>query len=154
MFQQSLLSDQQVNFTSDDWYTPPWIFDKLNINFSIDVASPPGGVPWIPSSSHFSLADDGLAQPWQGEVWMNPPFSNPLPWIVRFIEHRSGVALVPTSNGKWQDLLWQADVNWVTLPSIRFHSPTKGVAKGTLPTRCWLVAFGRQEELARFGRVR
>ena len=56
----------------DDQYTPPWIFEALNIQFDLDVCAPEGGIPWIPATNHYSIKDDALTQPWYGNVWMNP----------------------------------------------------------------------------------
>src|SRR4026209_1061522 len=88
---------QQELATRDDYYTPPQVFDALGLRFDLDVCAPPGGVPWIPCDKYFTQFDDGLAQPWEGRVWMNPPFSDSAPWIRRFIEHADGVALVQVS---------------------------------------------------------
>jgi hypothetical protein len=68
-----IFSTPQTEMTSDDYYTPPWIFETLGLTFDLDVASPPGGIDWIPARRYFTIADDGLSQPWQGFVWMNPP---------------------------------------------------------------------------------
>ena len=57
------------------WYTPPSIFELLNIEFDLDVCAPQGGVPWIPAKDYFALPTDGLSQPWVGKVWCNPPYS-------------------------------------------------------------------------------
>lgn len=152
--QPKLFSTPQQQVTTDDYFTPPWLFERMAAEFDVDVAAPPGGVPWIPTATYLTQADDGLAQDWHGVVWMNPPFSNPLPWIRRFIRHNNGIALVPTSNGKWQDELWNSQLSWVTLPAIKFHTPT-GPARGTLPNRCWLVAStDMAHHLQAFGRTR
>jgi hypothetical protein len=152
--QQRLFPTPQTSLTTDDWYTPRWIFDKLELTFDLDVASPPGGVPWIPAHQYLTQAEDGLATPWHGLVWMNPPFSDPAPWINKFISYKNGVALVPTTIGKWQERLWQSDAQWVNLPPIRFESPTNGTAKTALPRRCWLVGFNVTEALSKIGKVR
>jgi hypothetical protein len=80
---------------SDDWYTPPYIFEALGLEFDLDPCAPVGGVPWVPALNHFSEVDDGLIQPWFGRVWLNPPYSQPWPWLDRLREHGNGVALVP-----------------------------------------------------------
>jgi len=36
--------------SSDDYYTPAHIFEALGIEFDLDVASPEGGIPWIPAN--------------------------------------------------------------------------------------------------------
>lgn len=30
---------------------------------------------------------DGLSEPWAGSLWLNPPYSDPLPWAYRFADH-------------------------------------------------------------------
>lgn len=83
---------------SDAWYTPKWIFDGLGLTFDLDVAAPDGGVPWIPATQSYSVADDGLLQPWDGLVWCNPPYSNPGPWCMRWAAHRDGGCLLIRSD--------------------------------------------------------
>jgi len=104
----TLFGLEQTQATSDDYYTPVWIFDRLGLHFDLDVCSPPAPPPWIPATRFFTMADDGLAQEWAGRVWMNPPYSRPGPWVERFLEHRNGVALVPFAKSAWFDALWVA----------------------------------------------
>jgi hypothetical protein len=78
----------------DEWYTPSWIFDAMDITFDLDVAAPPGGVPWIPATHHYTCADDGLLCDWTGLVWCNPPYSDPLSWARRWAGHPEGALLV------------------------------------------------------------
>ncbi len=89
----------QVEMSSDDYYTPEWVFDALGERFDLDVCAPPGGGPFVPTDRYFTQAEDGLTSEWDGFVWMNPPFSQPLPWIKKFLAHGNGIALVPTSSG-------------------------------------------------------
>ena len=79
---------------SDAWYTPPWIFDGLGVEFDLDVASPAEPPPWIPARQRYTVADDGLALPWFGLVWCNPPYSAPRPWCNRWAEHPDGFLLI------------------------------------------------------------
>ena len=80
--------------TSDDYYTPKWVFDALGLQFDIDVASPVGGISWIPAKRYFTQYDDGLAQDWGGsKVWMNPPYSKPALWVDQWIVFGSNVKI-------------------------------------------------------------
>jgi hypothetical protein len=79
--QQPLFTVEQHDLTSNDYYTPKWIFETLDLQFDLDVASPSGGIPHIPAKQYFTQKDDGLAQDWFGRVWMNPPFSKAKPWV-------------------------------------------------------------------------
>jgi len=80
--------------STDDWYTPSWLFDIMDVRFDLDVAAPPGGVDWIPADRYYTAADDGLAQPWKGFVWCNPPYSAPYQWALKWAAHGDGLILL------------------------------------------------------------
>lgn len=107
-----------------EWYTPPHIFAALALRFDVDPASPVGGpLPWIPADTFYSVRDDGLAQPWRGRVWLNPPYGPGIDrWLARLEEHGSGVALVPVRvESAWgQRALRAADVVCFVAGRIRF----------------------------------
>lgn len=149
--QQQLISVGQEQLTSDDYYTPAWLFEGLAIRFDIDVCAPPDGVAWIPADRYFTAADDGLSQPWVGRVWMNPPFSGPSPWIRRFIAHRDGIALVPFAKSRWFFDLWDA-ADAVCAPGLALSK----FVGGPIFMPCALVAFGEDsvKALERVGRCR
>jgi hypothetical protein len=104
--QDSLFNITDHQTTSDDHYTPKWIFDVLNVQFDIDVASPPGGIPYINAKKYYTQADDGLTADWQGLVWCNPPYSNVGPWIDRLNNHKNGIALLPYVKSPWRNKVW------------------------------------------------
>lgn len=79
---------------SDAWYTPAWVFEGMGLTFDLDVASPDGGLPWLPAHRFYTVADDGLTQPWDGLVWCNPPYSAPTAWCRRWAEHEAGGCLL------------------------------------------------------------
>ena len=107
--------------SSDDYYTPSHIFEALGIEFDLDVAAPDGGIPWIPAKRYYTIIDDGLASPWEGTVWMNPPYSAPRKWIEKFIDHGDGICLVPTSKANWFKQAWdQADGVMCMDPALKF----------------------------------
>ena len=155
--QQRLFDYQQHKQTSDDYYTPPWVFEQMNIEFDIDVASPPGGINWIPAKHYFTMQEDGLAQTWNGRVWMNPPYSNPKPWVERFIEHKNGITLVPMTRGHWFNDLWTSDAAFV-IPEQRdglFKFVKNNKLTGIFMPVIF-VAFGQEctEAISRLGRAR
>lgn len=116
---------------SDDWYTPPEIFDAIGMTFDLDPCSPGTG-HWVPARKIFTAADDGLKQPWEGTVFMNPPFGGRhghVPWLTKFFDHGNGVAVVRsyTSSDWWHDhmdraqaLLWpRGKTKFIPSPELR-----------------------------------
>ena len=143
--------------TTDDFYTPRWVFDRMGVTFDLDVAAPPGGVAWIPAARYFTVEDDGLAQPWLGRVWMNPPYSQTTPWVRRFIAHRNGICLVPQAKADWQVKLWeQADA--LVLPSYyHFTFARRGPGQQqNIRFGVMLAVFGDEcvDAIGRLGTVR
>ena len=109
---------------SDDWYTPAWIFDGLGITFDLDVAAPDGGAVNVPAARWFTVADDGLLQPWDGVVWCNPPYSDPAPWCRRWALHPDGCILIRadlSTSGPFA--AWSAaNAAWVPPKRLQFDS--------------------------------
>lgn len=156
MMQPNLFNAPQETRTSDDYYTPRWIFDAMGITFDLDVACPPEGPINVPAARYYTAADDGLAQPWEGRVWMNPPYSKPAPWVRRWINHANGIALLPcVKESGWVYELWQSDakVVWINADSIKFWHKHK---EQHILTIVWLWAIGDEnvDAIAKIGRVR
>ena len=94
----------------DEWYTPLWLFESLGLEFDIDVCGPVDRAHvTTPAKAFYTEAEDGLAQPWYGLVWCNPPYSAPEPWALKMVEHGNGVMLshIPM-NAKWCMDVWNA----------------------------------------------
>lgn len=116
---------------SDDWYTPPAIFDALGLRFDLDPCSPGPG-HWVPTDRIYTKADDGLSKPWAGLVFMNPPFggrNGHVPWLVRFFDHGNGVAIVRayTSSGWWHEHMHRADALLFPAGKTKFIRPDGSV---------------------------
>lgn len=81
---------------SDDWYTPPAIFEAIGLQYDLDPCSPGAG-HWVPARTVYTVEDDGLTQDWTGRVFVNPPFggrNGHVPWLQKFIDHGDGIGLV------------------------------------------------------------
>jgi hypothetical protein len=122
------LDPAEVKVTTDDCYTPRWVFDAMGLHFDLDVAAPVGG-PWhVPCDRYFTAEDDGLAQDWDGLVWCNPPYSNYGPWADRFAEHdRMALMGILLPEVRWFPIVFAAAES-VALISCDFARPNgKGV---------------------------
>jgi len=142
--------------TSDEWYTPKSLFDQLDIEFDLDPASSPPELSAVPARRFYTVEDDGLALPWEGRVWLNPPYSKPSPWVDRFLGHGHGIALLPaTSTGRWVDKMWQVCDGVVLCRPFAFTRGDDTVAS-MAPFRSILWAMGGEcvEAISSVGPVR
>jgi hypothetical protein len=139
----------------DERFTPQWIFDGLGLTFDLDPASPVGGGDCVPARHKFTRLEDGLAQPWRGLVWLNPPFSQSTAWADRFRSHGYGIFLGPVANGRWWcELLRRADLVW-HCRDFAFSHPLHAGKRSSMPLA--MIAYGdipvvALERLARSGR--
>jgi hypothetical protein len=120
---------------SNDWYTPPEIFEALGLEFDLDPCSPGAG-HWVPAQKIYTEADDGLQQPWEGLVFMNPPFgtrNGHVPWLRKFLDHGNGIAIVRayTSSAWFHEYAVKADTMLFPRGKPKFIRPDGSI--GTAP---------------------
>jgi hypothetical protein len=118
---------------TDDWYTPPEIFEALGETFDLDPCSP-GPAHWVPAHRVYTITEDGLRQPWSGYVFMNPPFggrNGHVPWLRKFMEHGNGIAVVRayTSAGWFHDWVPRADLILFPRGKTKFVRPDGTIGK-------------------------
>ena len=65
-------SFEKAKNSSDEWYTPPSIFESLG-PFDLDPCAPVKPL-WKIAKVNYSKLDDGLSHEWHGRVWLNPPY--------------------------------------------------------------------------------
>jgi hypothetical protein len=146
---------------SDDWYTPPEIFMGLKLFFDLDPCSPGYG-HWVPALKVYTKEQDGLTQPWEGLVFMNPPFggrNEHVPWLLKFFEHGNGVAIVRayTSSDWWHAHMHHAETilfprgktKFIPAPSLLERLEAKVKAKD--PKKTWHNAPGHGVALIGMG---
>ncbi len=76
-----------INGGGDEWYTPPQYVEaarEVMGGIDLDPASNDIAAQWINATSYYTIHDNGLAKSWEGRVWMNPPYSQPL--VSQFFE--------------------------------------------------------------------
>ena len=127
---------------TDERYTPKWIFDTLNVEFDLDPCSPVGGIKDAPIKYYYTSEDDGLSKEWFGNVWVNPPFSNPRPFMERLAQHGNGIGLVRISQSQWAKDLWnRCDGVILNDKRLKFDRPD-GSSVG-IPAVTFMFAFGK-----------
>lgn len=127
-----------VKVTSDDCYTPRWVFDAMGLEFDLDVASPPGG-PWhVPAKRYYTAEDDGLSSPWDSLVWCNPPYSKFRPWAERWATHPTGALMGMTSARSMGRAVGLRSADAVAFIDVQFERPGQPIRD--VPTAI-LVAF-------------
>ncbi len=120
---------------NDEWETPAWLFDQLNeeFHFVLDAAASEDN---FKCSAYLSKELNALRIGWGMNlvIWLNPPYSNPYPWVKKaYIEAEDNtiVLLLPSTTGvKWfQEFVWDN----------RRHEPKFGVELRFLPGRIKFV---------------
>lgn len=131
---------------NDEWYTPVEIIRSLG-DFDLDPASSPEAFGLNQSARKiYTAQDNGLIQPWQGRVWLNPPYSNPLlqDFLKKMAVHNRGIALVFSKiEAKWfHDIVFKyATAVKFLYDRVQFFKPDG--TKGTQPRNgSMLVAYG------------
>lgn len=102
------------NSGENEWYTPECYIEsakKVMGNIDLDPASSEIANQTVNANLFYSQEEDGLSKEWFGNVWMNPPYSQPLifQFISKLVESKGvNQAIVLVNNGtetQWGQLL-------------------------------------------------
>lgn len=108
---------------NDEWLTPPSIIKALG-PFDLDPCSPVNR-PWDTAMRHYTKEQDGLVQPWEGRVWLNPPYGRwTFKWLEKLADHGSGIALTfaRTETKGFHAQVWnRAEAVFFFKGRLRFH---------------------------------
>lgn len=133
----------------NDWLTPPALV-KLLGPFDLDpcgCAQQPG---WLAESVKkvYCPPQDGLALPWRGRVWCNPPYgANVGAWAAKLAQHGRGLLLIfaRTETSAWQDTVWPTGSAFLFMKGrISFFYPSGQRSRGS-GVGSVLVAYGAQD---------
>jgi len=139
------------NNVSVDWYTPPAIFERLGLVFDLDPCQPEEKIPWIPATKHYWEAIDGLTLPWEGRVFLNPPYGKFTPaWLYRMHLHRNGIALVfaRTDCAWYHNYVMKADAILFIRGRIKFVDGLCKTGGGGAGCGSMLIAWGNDNVAA------
>ena len=130
--------------TTDVWLTPPPIITALG-EFDLDPCCP-NNLPWKTAKEFYSLEDgqNGLELDWHGRIWLNPPYSNWVPFMEKLKKHNNGIALIfaRTETRGFFDHVWGgADSILFLKRRIKFvKADLSGGGSSTAPSV--LIAYG------------
>lgn len=141
---------------NDELYTPKALFDKLGLEFDLDVASSYNENIATPTTHRFTIEDDALSKEWFGRVWMNPPFSKPSPWVDKWLKHGNGVMLTPLGgNGRWLQKAWDSEAAVVCMPpNVGFINTDGEERKIMYRIALWALGEDNIAALSNMGKVR
>lgn len=135
---------KDTSHTTDVWLTPPSLFKSLG-EFDLDPCCP-NNLPWKTAKGFYSLENnqDGLLLPWYGRVWLNPPYSNWVPFLQKLKEHGNGLALIfarTETRGFFDNVWYNASSILFIKRRIKFvKSDLSGGGSSTAPSV--LIAYG------------
>lgn len=69
------------NSGNNEWYTPQRYIEDARLVMGVidmDPASSKIANQTVKASIYYTEKEDGLTQKWSGNIWMNPPFAQPL----------------------------------------------------------------------------
>lgn len=144
---------------NDEWYTPAEIIHSLG-TFDLDPATSLDAYNLNRSAKKiYTAKDNGLVHEWEGRVWLNPPYSNPLiqQFLIKMAEHNNGIALVFAKiEAKWfhEIVLKHATAIKFLYNRIRFYKPDG--TQGMQPRNgSMLIAYGRENaEILMYNTIR
>jgi hypothetical protein len=137
---------------SNEWYTPSRYIEaarQVMGSIDLDPASCELANRTVKAKRYFIERENGLAQEWYGNIWLNPPYGldKSLPneqrstigkWVNRLIHFYSvgdiEQAILLTTcqvNSAWFDLLWQHPICFPK-QKIRFYLPHGSTSKPRL----------------------
>lgn len=134
----------------DEWLTPPEIIKALG-EFSLDPCSPIKR-PWPTALKHFTVEDNGLAQVWEGRVWLNPPYGAETgKWMARMAKHGNGIAMIfaRTETETWFEWVWPKMTAVLFLKGrVAFYHVDGHRARANAGAPSALIAYGKSNACA------
>jgi phage N-6-adenine-methyltransferase len=129
-------------WTTDHWATPVDVVQDLEREFGrfdLDACATKRSAK---APQFFTPRENGLRQRWHGRVFLNPPYSQPEPWLKKAIEEIGArrcslvVALLPSdvSTGWFHDLVkdraeirfWRGRIRFIGWKGTPIDRPRQG----------------------------
>lgn len=127
---------------SNEWYTPIEFIEaarRVMGSIDLDPATCLDAQQFIQAKHYYTKENKGEEQEWHGNIWLNPPYANPLPWVSKLTEAfksgaiTSAILLVNTANSpQWSRLLWHGPYTVCLLNKrVQFWRPDRIDTQGT-----------------------
>lgn len=152
-----------VSSETNEWYTPGNVIELARTvlgDIDLDPASCADANDTVRAASYYDQEVNGLAQPWEGRVWLNPPYgktcgrSNQDIWAEKLIAEYEGgnasaaILLVKAALGyAWFERLWYAYPTCFVRERIYF-TPEDGSKDGQAKAATAIMYLG--SNVARF----
>lgn len=134
----------------DEWLTPPELVKSLG-EFDLDPAAP-RDPPFEHATLRYFLPMDGLALPWFGRVWCNPPYGTETQkWVRKAAEHGNACVLIfaRTETKTWQDYIFsKADSILFVKGRLHFYHVSGERSKMPAVAPSAIVAYGQNNTQA------
>jgi hypothetical protein len=125
---------------TDERYTPPEILAAVLEFWPQGIGLDPcwSRESLVRARTRWTLEDDGLSEPWDGHgtIWVNPPFSNVAPWLLRCanvqgLDDEVLVICKADFTTTWAAYLWTADMVCIRSKRDQFLTPNKRLGSPT-----------------------
>lgn len=104
-------------------------------------------MPWQTAKMQYTKEYDGLSMPWEGRVWLNPPYGRQtFLWMEKLAKHGDGIAIIfaRTETRGFHEWIWnKADGLFFFKGRISFCR-VDGTRSGPANAPSCLVAYGRK----------
>jgi hypothetical protein len=141
---------QSAAAKTETWLTPPHVHTSLG-PFDLDPCAALLHPHWVAPRA-FTEIDDGLSKPWEGRVWLNPPYGAKTGvWLKRLVAHGNGVALIfaRTETAMFFEHVWRrADAVFFFEGRLHFHFENGTRAPTNAGAPSCLVAYGHLNVIA------
>jgi phage N-6-adenine-methyltransferase len=158
---------QSHNSGTNDWHSPSDIIEAARVTMGgidLDPASSEKANETIKATQIYTEQTNGLDKPWSGNVWMNPPYAQPLmaKFAEKFIKElpniKAGIVIVNNATEtKWfKNLSEKASAICLVTGRVKFLEPmgSKGhPLQGQVILYFGNDAFKFKEHFSRFGQI-
>lgn len=128
---------------SQIWCTPQHIIEKLGGSDIFDLDPCQSGQQITRTARHYYFEEDnGLLQPWFGNVFCNPPYNDLKSWLHKMSIHGHGIVLcfARTDTKAWENVKTATGINFIK-GRIKFINED-GVSNQPANAASCLIAWG------------